>query len=60
MKKDVANASSRLDIDSLNIQGKETLILFSGSENIRISNIRLTIQMHTALIFKEKAKVNEP
>jgi hypothetical protein len=34
------------------------LTLLSGSENNSISNIKLT--MHTALIFKEQAKVKEP
>jgi hypothetical protein len=33
------------------------LTLLSGSESNSISNIRLTIPMHTALIFKEQAKV---
>jgi hypothetical protein len=53
----VADALSRLDIDSLKIQEEEALTLLSGSENISISNIKLTIPMHTALIFKEQAKV---
>jgi hypothetical protein len=44
----VADALSRLDIDSLNIQEEEVLTLLSGSENNSIS---------TALIFKEQAKV---
>jgi hypothetical protein len=56
---DVADAQSRLDIDSLNIQEEteEVLTLNSGSENNSISNIKPTIPMHTALIFKEQAKV---
>jgi hypothetical protein len=54
----VADALSRLDIDSLKIQEEEVLTLLSGSENNSISNIKLTIPMHTALIFKEQAKVN--
>jgi hypothetical protein len=33
--------------------------LLSGSENNSISNINLKIPMHTALIFKEQAKVKE-
>jgi hypothetical protein len=33
------------------------LTLLSGSENNSISNIKLTIPMHTALIFREQAKV---
>jgi hypothetical protein len=36
------------------------LTLLSGSENNSISNIKLTTPMHTALIFKEQAKVKEP
>jgi hypothetical protein len=35
----------------------EVLTLLSESENNSISNIKLTISMHTALIFKEQAKV---
>jgi hypothetical protein len=35
------------------------LTLLSGSENNSISNIKLTNPMHTALIFKEQAKVKE-
>jgi hypothetical protein len=56
---DVADALSRLDIDSLLNQEEEALTLLSGSENISISNIKLTITMHTALIFKKQAKVKE-
>jgi hypothetical protein len=54
----VANALSRLYIDSLKIQDnkEEVLILLSGSENSSIINIKLTIPIHTALIFKEQAK----
>jgi hypothetical protein len=55
----VADALSRLDIDSLKIQKEEVLTLLSGSENNSISNIKRTIQMHTALTFKEKAKVKK-
>jgi hypothetical protein len=57
----VADALSRLDIDSLNIQeeNEEVLTLLSGSENNNISNIKLTTLMHTALIFKEQSKVKE-
>jgi hypothetical protein len=56
----VADALSCLDIDSLNIQEEEVLTLLSGSENNSISNIKLTkLPMHTALIFKEQAKVKE-
>jgi hypothetical protein len=53
----VADDLSRLDIDSLKIQEEEVLTLISGSENNSISNIKLTIPIHTALIFKEQAKV---
>jgi hypothetical protein len=57
----VVDALSRLDIDSLKIQEEteEVLILLSGSENKSISNIKLTIPMHTALIFKEQVKVKD-
>jgi hypothetical protein len=57
----VADALSRLDIDRLKIQEEkqEILTLLSGSENNSISNIKLTIPMHNALIFKEQAKVNQ-
>jgi hypothetical protein len=54
----VADALSRLDIDSLKIQEEEVLTLLSGSEKNSISNIKLTILIHTALIFKEQAKIN--
>jgi hypothetical protein len=54
---DVADALSRLDIDSLKIQEEEVFTLLSGSENNSISNIKSIIPMHTALIFKEQAKV---
>jgi hypothetical protein len=61
-KKNVGTAtdvSSCLDIDSLKIQKEEVLTLLSGSENNSISNIKWTIPIHTALIFKEQAKVKE-
>jgi hypothetical protein len=51
----VADAFSRLDIDSLKIQEEEVLTLLSGSENSSISNIKFP--MRTALIFKEQTKV---
>jgi hypothetical protein len=54
----VADALSCLKIDSLKIQEEEVLTLLSGSENNSISNINSKI--HTALIFKEQAKVNQP
>jgi hypothetical protein len=58
----VADALSRLEIDSLKIQEEtqELLKILSGSENNSISNIKLTILMHTALIFKEQTKVKKP
>jgi hypothetical protein len=57
----VADALSHLDIDYLKIQEEEeVLTLLSGSENNSISNIKWTIPMHTALIFKELAKIKEP
>jgi hypothetical protein len=57
----VADALSRLDIDSLKIQEdiEEVLTLLSGSENKSISNIKLIIPMHTVLIFKEQAKLKD-
>jgi hypothetical protein len=48
----VADALSRLEIDSLKIHEEEVLTLPSGSENSSISNIRFPI--HTALILKNK------
>jgi hypothetical protein len=36
---------------------EEALTLLSGSENSIISTFKLTITTHTALIFKEQAKV---
>jgi hypothetical protein len=51
----VADALSRLYINSLNIQEEEVLTLLSGSEKNSISNIKLMIPMHAALIFKEQA-----
>jgi hypothetical protein len=48
----VADTSSCLDIDSLNIQEEEALTLLSGLENNIISNIKLVILIHTDLIFK--------
>jgi hypothetical protein len=58
----VADVLSRLDIHSLKIQeeSQEVVTLLSGSENNSISDIKSTIPMHTALIFKEQAKVKEP
>jgi hypothetical protein len=55
------DALSCLDIDSLKIQEEteEALTLLSGSENSSKSNIHLTFLMHTALIFKEQAKVKD-
>jgi hypothetical protein len=57
-KHNIADALSRLDIDSLKIQIEELVTFLSKSENNNISNIEFP--MHTALIFKEQAKVKEP
>jgi hypothetical protein len=46
-----------LTFDSLKIQEEEVLTLLSVSENNSINNIKCIIPMHTALIFKEQAKV---
>jgi hypothetical protein len=58
----VADALSRLDMDILNIQKEveEVLTLLSGSEYNSINIIKMIIPMHTALIFKEQAKVKDP
>jgi hypothetical protein len=56
----VADALSYLDIDCLKIQVEEVSTILSGSENNSISNIKLTVPMHNALIFKEQAKVKQP
>jgi hypothetical protein len=53
----VADALSRLDIDSLKIQEEEVLTLLLESANNSISNIKFP--MHTALIFKEQEKVKK-
>jgi predicted RNase H-like HicB family nuclease len=46
---------------SLKVQEEEEVLkLLSESENSIISNIKSVISMHTALIFKEQAKVKEP
>jgi hypothetical protein len=53
----VADALSRLDIDSLKIPEEETeevLTLQSGSEINSISNFKFSV--HTALVFKVQAK----
>jgi hypothetical protein len=55
----VADTLSHLDIDSLKIQEEEVLTLLSESENSSTSNIKTIIPMHTALIFKEQAKVKD-
>jgi hypothetical protein len=51
-----------LIFDSLKIQeeSEEVSTLVSRSENNSISNIKVTLPMHTALIFKEQAKFKEP
>jgi hypothetical protein len=58
IKNVAGDALSRLDIYGLNIHEEEVLTLLSGSEKNIISNIKFPI--HTALIFKEQAKVKEP
>jgi hypothetical protein len=57
----VSDTLSHLDIDSLKIQeeSEEVLRFLSGSVNNNISNIELTIPIHTVLIFKEQANVKE-
>jgi hypothetical protein len=40
-------------------EAEKVLTLLSRSENNSISNIKLTIKMHNALIFKEQATVKE-
>jgi hypothetical protein len=49
----LADALSRLDIDSLKIQEEEVLTLLSGSENNSIISIKFP--MNTTLNFKEQA-----
>jgi hypothetical protein len=54
----VADVLSCLDIDSLKIQEEEEeLTLLSISEISSPSYVKFPIPMHTALIFKEQAKV---
>jgi hypothetical protein len=43
--------------DNLKIQDEEALSLLSESGKSIIMNIKLKISMHTALIFKEQAKI---
>jgi hypothetical protein len=52
----VADALSRLDIDSLKIQEEEVLVLLSGSENNSISNIKLTILRKYCLDLQRASK----
>jgi hypothetical protein len=52
----VADALSRIDIDSLMIQEEEELTFHSESENIITSNMKSTILMHAALMFREQEK----
>jgi hypothetical protein len=44
----------------MKIQEEEASTLLSVSENNSISNIKYTIPINTALIFKEQAKVKKP
>jgi ABC-type iron transport system FetAB ATPase subunit len=55
----VADALSCLHIDSLKIheEAEEALTLLSGSGKNSISNIKLTIPIHAALLFKGQ-KIN--
>jgi hypothetical protein len=55
----VADDLSRLDIDSLKIQEEGVLTLLSGYENNSTINIKSTIPIHTALNFKEQARVKD-
>jgi hypothetical protein len=60
-KNAVANSLSHLDIESLKIQEgtEEALTLLTQSENSSISNVKLSIPLHNALIFKEQTKAKE-
>jgi hypothetical protein len=58
-KNAILDALSYLDIDGLKIQEGEVLILLSGSENSSTINIKLTIPMNDALIFKEQRKAKD-
>jgi hypothetical protein len=60
-KNDNTYALSRLGIDSLEIKEnkKEVLKNLSGSEHSSTSNIKLTILIHSTLIFNEKSNVKE-
>jgi hypothetical protein len=53
---------SHLDIDIIKIQEEteEALTFLSGSENCSICNIKITIQIHTSLIFKQQTNIMEP
>jgi hypothetical protein len=57
----VVDALSCLEIDNLKIKEdtEEALKIHSGLENSITSNFNETFSMHTALIFKEQAKVKE-
>jgi hypothetical protein len=54
----VADGLFPLDMNRLKIQEEEVLTLLSGSGSNSI--ISIEFPMHTALIFKEQAKVKEP
>jgi hypothetical protein len=56
----IPSAGQLIGIVKIQDNKEGVLTLLSGSENNSISNIKLTIPMHTALIFKEQAKVKEP
>jgi hypothetical protein len=55
-EKVVADVLCRLDIDSLKIQGEleEVLTLLSRSENNSISNIKVTIPLHTYYLYLQR------
>jgi hypothetical protein len=55
----VADALSRLDIDSLKIQEEEVLTLLSGSENNSISTVKYAMLIYSTIIFKQQTKVKE-
>jgi hypothetical protein len=54
----VADTLSHLEVNSLKIQEEVASTFIPGSENSSISNIKIAIPIHTALIFNEQTKVN--
>jgi hypothetical protein len=55
----VVDSLASLDTDKLKIIVEKAWTLLSVSESNSISNIKLTITMNTALIFKEQEKVKD-